>query len=490
MPDWWTATHLSTSCCATVGWLPSDLGSMPTPRAGVARRSMAHARPLGRARPPDPVGVRPPPARRLRRHVRSARRHARRRGAPTAPGHGARRLRVPRRSVARRADGRAARRRRRGRARRPGLRRPALRLGLDGRAPLPRRRRAPHRPAPRVRVAPAAGRPSTTCPTTSPTRSSTTPPPPPRHAGSSASSTWRSPTTCAVWRRRIAARPARLRVRAGVWEEFLDRVVREDLHTGDAIGGLVTQGPLKVITDGSLNTRTAYCHDPYPGLAGPNARGILAVPAVAARTPHGARHPPRPALRDPRDRRRRERAGPRRLRRVRRDRVDRARPAGVLGGRRAVRGARGGRQRAARARHGRPRRRRPLLGRSHRPRVRLRVAPPRRASGWRSGPTHPSRPSTRGSPSTPRSAGPATGVPPGTPSRRIDRRVALESSVDGRGLTVAVGAPADLVVLDADPLTAPLRGMPVAGTLVAGGLDAFTAPDLAAASCGRTRRGG
>ncbi|MEV5965281.1 amidohydrolase family protein [Kribbella sp. NPDC051952] len=34
-------------------------------------------------------------------------------------------------------------------------------------------------------------------------------------------------------------------------------------------------GPLKVMTDGSLNTRTAYCHDPYPGL---DDYGLLVVP--------------------------------------------------------------------------------------------------------------------------------------------------------------------------------------------------------------------
>ncbi|QHT56970.1 amidohydrolase family protein [Cellulomonas sp. H30R-01] len=78
-----------------------------------------------------------------------------------------------------------------------------------------------------------------------------------------------------VWRRRTAARPGVLRVRAGVWEEHLDRVVRDDLHTGDRVAGLVEQGPLKVITDGSLNTRTAYCHDPYPGTSD---RGVLSVP--------------------------------------------------------------------------------------------------------------------------------------------------------------------------------------------------------------------
>jgi predicted amidohydrolase YtcJ len=38
------------------------------------------------------------------------------------------------------------------------------------------------------------------------------------------------------------------------------------LQTGDHIEGgqgLVTMGPLKVISDGSLNTRTAYCCEPY-----------------------------------------------------------------------------------------------------------------------------------------------------------------------------------------------------------------------------------
>ena len=84
----------------------------------------------------------------------------------------------------------------------------------------------------------------------------------------------------ATWRRRAAAGEPPVRVRAGVWQPYLDRVVREDLHTGDRLAGTrVTQGPLKVIVDGSLNTRTAWCHDPYPGADGPLARGVLNVPA-------------------------------------------------------------------------------------------------------------------------------------------------------------------------------------------------------------------
>jgi predicted amidohydrolase YtcJ len=46
--------------------------------------------------------------------------------------------------------------------------------------------------------------------------------------------------------------------------EFVDA----GLQTGDMLPGcgpLVTMGPLKIISDGSLNTRTAWCDDAYPG---------------------------------------------------------------------------------------------------------------------------------------------------------------------------------------------------------------------------------
>ncbi|WP_258062754.1 amidohydrolase [Arthrobacter sp. B0490] len=70
------------------------------------------------------------------------------------------------------------------------------------------------------------------------------------------------------WARRVAAGSRDLRVRAGVYPRDLDAVIARGLRTGDIIdgtGGLVAMGPFKIITDGSLNTRTAYCHDPYPG---------------------------------------------------------------------------------------------------------------------------------------------------------------------------------------------------------------------------------
>ena len=64
-------------------------------------------------------------------------------------------------------------------------------------------------------------------------------------------------------------------MRAGVYPQFLERAIAEHLRTGDRLGELLEVGPFKIITDGSLNTRTAYCVDPYPG-DGDN-RGLLTV---------------------------------------------------------------------------------------------------------------------------------------------------------------------------------------------------------------------
>ncbi|TFD55174.1 amidohydrolase [Cryobacterium frigoriphilum] len=83
-----------------------------------------------------------------------------------------------------------------------------------------------------------------------------------------------------VWRRRIAAGTTCLRVEFGVYSQHLQRAVDRGLRGGaliDGTGGLLTVGPFKVITDGSLNTRTAYCLDAYPGLTGAAAHGQLNV---------------------------------------------------------------------------------------------------------------------------------------------------------------------------------------------------------------------
>jgi hypothetical protein len=67
------------------------------------------------------------------------------------------------------------------------------------------------------------------------------------------------------WRRRFAGGFDAVRVEASVYPRDLDRAATEGLRTGAVLGSeLLTVGYLKVLIDGSLNTRTAYCHDPYP----------------------------------------------------------------------------------------------------------------------------------------------------------------------------------------------------------------------------------
>src|SRR4051794_13511522 len=84
-----------------------------------------------------------------------------------------------------------------------------------------------------------------------------------------------------AWAARIAAGADALRVVASVWPEALDDPVERGLRSGDVVpgtAGLLTMGPLKVVTDGSLNTRTAYSHDPYPDGHGEHRHGVLLVP--------------------------------------------------------------------------------------------------------------------------------------------------------------------------------------------------------------------
>lgn len=73
--------------------------------------------------------------------------------------------------------------------------------------------------------------------------------------------------THAAWRRRVEQGLSSHRVQAAAWPEHLDAAIAAGLRTGDPLGddgGLLEMGPLKIISDGSLNTRTAWCHDPYP----------------------------------------------------------------------------------------------------------------------------------------------------------------------------------------------------------------------------------
>ncbi|WP_025155977.1 amidohydrolase family protein, partial [Leifsonia aquatica] len=67
--------------------------------------------------------------------------------------------------------------------------------------------------------------------------------------------------------RRFAAAEPLLRVEFGIYGDDLERAAALGLRTGrpvDGTRGLLTVGPFKVISDGSLNTRTALCRHAYP----------------------------------------------------------------------------------------------------------------------------------------------------------------------------------------------------------------------------------
>ncbi len=91
----------------------------------------------------------------------------------------------------------------------------------------------------------------------------------------------------AAWERRGRRGPLPVRVAASVWLPWLDAAVATGLRSGDPLpgtGGMVTVGPFKLMADGSLNTRTAFCHDPYSGDDGDEPFGLelLAPDEIAA----------------------------------------------------------------------------------------------------------------------------------------------------------------------------------------------------------------
>ncbi|WP_122819026.1 amidohydrolase [Nocardioides pantholopis] len=82
----------------------------------------------------------------------------------------------------------------------------------------------------------------------------------------------------------------RVRIRWATYAATLDEVIASGLRTGDLLPGCddrATMGPLKIISDGSLNTRTAWCCEPYadahrlehpagqPNQSGPELRELL-----------------------------------------------------------------------------------------------------------------------------------------------------------------------------------------------------------------------
>lgn len=69
----------------------------------------------------------------------------------------------------------------------------------------------------------------------------------------------------AEWAERWAAGADLLRIRMATYAAGLDAVLEAGLRSGDPLPGTTraTMGPLKIISDGSLNTRTAWCCAPY-----------------------------------------------------------------------------------------------------------------------------------------------------------------------------------------------------------------------------------
>jgi len=88
-----------------------------------------------------------------------------------------------------------------------------------------------------------------------------------------------------TWQRRVRA-GLRLRVACGVYAEHLDDAIERGLATGTVLPetrGLVEMGSLKVLLDGSLNTRTAWCYHPFPGVEPEAAYGMRVVEPDALR---------------------------------------------------------------------------------------------------------------------------------------------------------------------------------------------------------------
>ena len=75
----------------------------------------------------------------------------------------------------------------------------------------------------------------------------------------------------ADWAARWAGGADLLRIRHACYADGLDDVLARGLRSGDPLADdpRLTMGPLKIISDGSLNTRTAWCCEPYAEKAVP-----------------------------------------------------------------------------------------------------------------------------------------------------------------------------------------------------------------------------
>jgi predicted amidohydrolase YtcJ len=76
-----------------------------------------------------------------------------------------------------------------------------------------------------------------------------------------------------AWRERWSEDCDRLRTRVAVYADQWEPVLAAGLRTGDRLvpdDDRLRMGPLKIISDGSLNTGTAWCHHPYVTGAAPD----------------------------------------------------------------------------------------------------------------------------------------------------------------------------------------------------------------------------
>ncbi|WSS24377.1 amidohydrolase [Streptomyces sp. NBC_01190] len=276
------------------------------------------------------------------------------------------------------------------------------------------------------------------------------------------------------WTRRMRGGTVPLRVHASIRPAYLDAAIERGLRTGqllDVPGGLLAVGPLKLFTDGSLNTRTALCHDPYPGAAAgaPGAHGLGQVRPgdLVALMRRAASHGIMPAVHAIGDR----------ANQIALDAFEEVRcPGRIEHGqllapedipRFAALGVTVGVQ-PAHAVDDRDVADRYWAGRTHRAYAFAELL----AAGatlelGSDAPVSPLDPWLGIAAAVARTGDER---PAWHPEQRIPVRAALAASARGRRL-IRVGDPADLVILDADPLTADtptLRHLPVHATLLAG----------------------
>lgn len=276
----------------------------------------------------------------------------------------------------------------------------------------------------------------------------------------------------AAWSRRVAAGIRSLRVACGVYPPQLADVARLGLRTGQALpdgDGLLTLGPYKIMTDGSLNTRTAACWDRYPDPAADHDHGILQydlatltgmITEAAAAGLDSAVHAigdqansvALQAFRDSGGRGRIEHA-----QLLRDEDLPRFAELGVIA---SVQPDHLITDRAVADHH--------WAGRTGRafPLASLLAAGATLRLGS-DAPVSPLDPWITIAAAVHRTAG---AEPPWHPEQRIGVTEALDASTDGRAI-VRHGDPADLVITELDPLTATaeqLRAMPVYGTLLGG----------------------